>query len=45
MINSLIQQAEFSSSVEVSDNFGVDCEESIPQEEPGTVEIPSTDAL
>ena len=42
MINSLIQQAEFSSSVEVS---GVDCEESIPQEEPGIVEIPSTDAL
>ena len=43
MINSLIQQAEISSSAEVPDDFGVDYEGPIPQDEPGTVDVPSTD--
>ena len=42
MINSLIQQTEISSSSEVPADFGIDYEGPIAQEEPGTVEIPST---
>ena len=32
MINSLIQQVEISSSIEVPDDFGIDYEGPIPQE-------------
>ena len=43
MINSLIQQAEIFTSAEVPDDFGVDYEGPVPQAEPGTVDVPSTD--
>jgi len=44
MINSLISEADISTSIDIpSQDFGVDPEGPVAEEDVGTVEIPATD--
>lgn len=42
MFNSLMQESDIQSSIDMPSDFGIDYEGPVPDEEIGTVEIPET---